>query len=67
MVKFCGELTEPTVSLPKESDVGASVTCVAAVTPVPWTVKVCGLFTALSVIVTVPVSRPVAEGVSVML
>ena len=52
----------PTVRLLKLSDVGDNVT---AATPVPLKLTVCGLFDALSVIVTVPVAAPVAAGENV--
>lgn len=57
-----GLLVVPTLRLLNVSDEGDKVT---AVTPVPVRLTVCGLFVALSVMVTVPVAVPVVEGVKV--
>jgi len=60
-------LTFPTVTFPKPRLVGVIVTAVAAVTPVPETLIVCGLPAALSVSVNVPDSACVDDGVKVIL
>ena len=59
-----GLLAVPTVTEPKLRLVGLNET---GRIPVPFTVIVCGLFGALSVIVTVPDCAPVAVGENVML
>ncbi len=58
-------LVVPTVTLPNESDVGASVS--AESVPVPRIGIVAGLFLALLVMVRVPVRLPCAVGVNVTL
>lgn len=63
-VIFCGGLVVPTATPPNETAVEERVTEGAAVpVPVSWTV--CGEFGASSVIVSVAVRTPVADGVNV--
>jgi hypothetical protein len=57
-VMFCGVLEVPTVTVPNPKLVGVSL----AIVPVPVREIVCGLFHALSVIVTVSVIRPLVFG-----
>lgn len=66
IVTVCAELTSPTVTSPKERLDGETVTAVAAVTPAPVTLIVCGLLAALSAMLNVPDSEPSAPGVNVM-
>jgi hypothetical protein len=63
-VTNCGVLVVLTIWVPKVREAGKRVT-VAAGTPVPLNRTVCGLFAALSVMVTDPYRVPVAVGVKV--
>jgi hypothetical protein len=65
-VTNCGALVVVTVWVPKVREAGKRVTA-AAGTPVPTREIVCGLFAALSVMVTDPYRVPVAVGVKMML
>lgn len=67
IVTVCAWETDETCVLGKVMLVGATVTAVAWVTPVPVTVSVCGLLAALSVIVNSSVTAPVDWGVKVTL
>src|SRR5579864_3428107 len=64
-VTFFAALVVPTVTVPNESVSGVTLT---GSFPVPVSAIVCGLFTALSVMFTVPVCLPgaVGEKVTVM-
>ena len=55
------ELFFPMTSLPKEIEVGVTVT---AAIPVPLSATLCGLFDALSVIFRLPLRAPSAAGVN---
>ena len=65
MVTVWGLLVVPTNWLENDRVVGASVTAVPAVTPVPVKLNVCGLLAALSDIESVAVRTPRASGVKV--
>ena len=60
-------LVVPTSWLPKLSDVGLSVTPGAGVTPVPLSATLCGLPPASSLMLTLALRPPFAEGVNVTL
>jgi hypothetical protein len=62
-VSVSAALFVPTVWLPKAIELLERLT--AGVVPVPVSATVCGLFDALSVMVTVPETDPVAVGVKV--
>lgn len=60
----CGTLDVPICTLPKFSEVGKRL---GSVVPVPFKLTVCGLPSALSSTVTVPVCGPIAFGEKVTL
>jgi len=64
---FCDGLVVPTAWLGNVSAVGAIVIVPLALVPVPLNVTVCGLFAAVSVIVTAPLYAVAVVGVNVTL
>jgi hypothetical protein len=61
-VIVCAELVAPIFWLPKLSEVGLSVTAGAETTPVPLRGTLCGLPAALSLILTLALRAPEADG-----